>query len=197
MADDLSVQFNQRVVRKLRAVVNKRMQEKMIKAADQIVNSPIMQSVYNNSFKDFHNVTGNMYKSTWAGVYYTGTDSKAKRTGLVYAVGTPGEDPTMETLRAHQAYPLDEYYRGDSVFVDSKGRKWPYVGEYGEGGQDGEFAGYQNVTEGVRIPKRNTWTLTVGVGVQYAGYVFKKEGHDYLTALRDYIKRYHSSITRL
>lgn len=197
MSEDLSVQFNQRVVRKLRAVVNKRMQEKMIKAADQIVNSPIMRSVYNNSFGEYHNVTGNMYKSTWAAVYYTGTDSKAKRTGLVYAVGAPGENPTMETLAEGQAYPLQQYYRGDSVYMDGGGHMHPYIGEYGEGNQNGEFSGYQNVTEGVRIPKRNTWTVTVGVGVQYAGYVFKKEGHDYLTALRDYIKRYHSSITRL
>ena len=197
MSEDLAVQFNQRVVRKLRAVVNKRMQEKMIKAANQIVNSPIMRSVYNNSFGEYHNVTGNMYKSTWAAVYYTGTDSKAKRTGLVYAVGTPGENPTMETRAEGQAYPLQQYYRGDSVYMDGGGHMHPYIGEYGEGNQNGEFSGYQNVTEGVRIPKRNTWTVTVGVGVQYAGYVFKKEGHDYLTALRDYIKRYHSSITRL
>lgn len=197
MAEDLSTQFSQRVVRKLRSIVNKRMQEKMIKAADQIVNSPIMQRVYNNEFEDFHNVTGNMYKSTWAAVYYTGTDKKARKTGLFYAVGTPGGSPTMPTLAKNEAYPLQQYYRGDSVYIDEGGHMHPYIGEYGEGGQDGEFAGYQNVTEGVRIPKRNVWTVTVGVGVQYAGFVFKKDGHDYMTALRDYIRRYHSSITRL
>lgn len=196
MAEDLSTQFSQRVVRKLRSIVNKRMQEKMIKAADQIVNSPIMQRVYNNEFEDFHNVTGNMYKSTWAAVYYTGTDKKARKTGLFYAVGTPGGSPTMPTLAKNEAYPLQQYYRGDPVYEDAIGLH-PYIGEYGEGGQDGEFAGYQNVTEGVRIPKRNVWTVTVGVGVQYAGFVFKKDGHDYMTALRDYIRRYHSSITRL
>lgn len=188
MAKDLAEAFQQRVVRGARNIINRRMETMMKHAADSIVKSPIMQRVYNNSFNGRHNVTGNMYKSTTAAVFYTGQD-KTMRQGLVYWAQPGGPEPTRWALAARELYDKPQYYRGDSV------KGYAYIGQYGSGHQDGPFAGYQVAAEQAVIPKRNVWTMRVGVGVDYADFNFSYyPGHNYMIALRDYVKRYWSKL---
>lgn len=188
MAEDLAEQFQQRVVRKARNIINRKMERLMKHAADKIVNSPIMKEVAQNDYNGRHNVTGNMYKSTTAAVFYTGKD-KSITQGLVYWAQPQGPEPTRDTLGVGEYYDLAYNYGGDESLV--KGKTKPYRGQFGDGGQNGEFAGYQAAAEDVKIPKRNVWTLNVAVGVDYANFNFHwYPEHNYMLALRDYVRRY-------
>ncbi len=191
--NDLAEMFQQRVVRGMRHIINRKMETLMRHAADSVVNSPIMKRVYNNSFNQGeksprHNITGNMYKSTTAAVFYTGQD-RTMRQGVVYWAQPDGPDPTRTTLAVRERYDKPAYYRGDEV------KGYPYVGQYGVGGIDGPFAGYDTATWNPQIPKRNVWTMKVAVGVDYAEFNFSYyPGHNYMIALRDYVKRYWSKL---
>ena len=189
MAEDLAEQFQQKVVRRTRSIINMKMERLMKHAADKIVNSPVMKAVGSNEFNGRHNVTGNMYMSTTAAVFYTGKD-KQQQQGLRYFAQPKGPDPTRSTLAVNETYDLAYNYNGDPSVDEEKGQR-PYRGQYGDGGQDGPFAGYQASTEDVKIPKRNVWTLNVAVGVDYANFNFHwYPEHNYMIALRDYVKSY-------
>ena len=85
--------------------------------------------------RNYDDVTGNLYKSTAIGTYYNGSLQS-----IHYA---PGPEPTRVTLAAGERYNLDKYYRSSFSFKDS-GRR-PYKGEYGEGGEYGPNAAWDEL----------------------------------------------------
>lgn len=186
-------EFIQRVARRTSHLINRQMERRLIHAAEKIVNSPVMKAVGTNEFNGRHNVTGNMYMSTTVAVFYTGND-KEQRRGLRYFAQPNGPDPTRSTLAEREVYDLAYNYNGDPS-VDEEMDQRPYVGQYGNGGQDGPFAGYQAATENASFPKSNVWSIRVAVGVDYANYNFSHyPEHNYMIALRDYVKRYWSRL---
>ncbi len=148
------------------------MQSKMERAADNVVKSA-------SKYKDFHDVTGNLYKSIAAGTFYKGT--------LMTIHHVPGASPTRPTLAKGERYNQDTYYSGQSV--TQLGR--PYRGETGTGGERGEEKGEEALFDNDRSRSTGlTWQLKVVAGVSYAQYVETMKKHDVLTSLRDYMARY-------
>ena len=118
------------------------------------------------------NITGNAYRSFTIGIY---EDRK-----LVDIVMTEDKDPTMRTLRKGQAYPLDEYYDGESA----KGETGRYVGTSGHGGQWGPTLGKARIH--TMIPKsRARWQMLCIVPVEYASFDALNHIHDMMGAVSD------------
>ncbi len=175
MAKTLEMQFTQDVRKKIQSMCKQKMDAKMLHAAKKT-----MQAA--DRLTTFHDVTGNLWKSIAAGVYYKGE--------LLSITGTKGPDPTRETLEAGERYDLPRYYgrHGDGQSV----RK-AYTGEYGDGGEYGAEAAEDLLyaIEGQYSRNRNfAWQLNVVAGVSYAGFVEREHGCDVLSSLRDYLWRY-------
>ena len=101
----------------------------------------------------------------------------------------PGPDPTRVTLEAGERYNLDKYYRSPFSFKDS-GRR-PYKGEYGEGGEYGPNAAWDELVSREHSKYQGmTWQMLIVAGVDYAKFVEVKRGHDVTTSLREYLVRY-------
>lgn len=105
--------------------------------------------------QEYMNVTGNTYRSFYAGTYYKGK--------LVTSQTTSGEDPTRKTLRKGEVYNLPEYYGG----VPVKGAR--YKGDYGRGGQWGPTLGLTALRQS-HPPLRHTYALECVLPLDYAGY---------------------------
>ncbi len=175
MAKSLELQFTHDVRKKIQGMCKQKMDAKMLHAAKKT-----MQAA--DRLTTFHDVTGNLWKSIAAGVYYKGE--------LHEIVGTKGPDPTRLTLEAGERYDLPRYYgrNGSGQQV----RK-PYTGEYGDGDEDGASAAEDLLysIEGQYRKNRNfVWQLNVVAGVSYAGYVEREHGCDVLSSLRNYLWRY-------
>jgi len=134
----------------------------------------------------FHDMTGNLWKSIAAGVYYKGK--------LHSIVGTKGPEPTRPSLEAGERYDLPKYY---SRYVSGRNVRKGYVGEYGHGGEDGASVAKKLLRslEGQYNKNRNfAWQLKVVAGVSYAGYVEVEHGCDVLSSLNTYLCRYFRTI---
>ena len=123
----LSGQFLQ-VEKKIRQMAVEKMQQKMDHAAEMTMKAA-------DKSRNYDDVTGNLYKSTAIGTYYNGSLQS-----IHYA---PGPEPTRVTLAAGERYNLDKYYRSSFSFKDS-GRR-PFKGEYGEGGEYGPNAAWDEL----------------------------------------------------
>lgn len=167
------------VEKKIRQMLVVKMQVKMDRAA-----KTAMSSV--DKYRDYDDVTGNLYKSTAAGTYYNGSLQS-----IHYA---PGPDPTRPTLAKGERYNLDRYYRSPFSFKDS-GRK-PFKGQYGEGGEDGPSTAEDELLYHEHGKGRydSTWEFLLVAGVDYAKFVEVKRKHDVISSLRDYIVRYFKHI---
>lgn len=167
----LETQF-QNIIKKVRQESVTKMQSKMERAANKVVNNAA-------KYKDFHDVTGNLYKSIAAGTFYKGT--------LMTIHHTPGPSPTRPTLAKGERYDQTTYYDGQTV--TQLGR--PYRGETGAGGQRGEEKAEEALFDNDSDHSTGlTWQLKVVAGVDYAQYVETMKKHDVLTSLRDYMARY-------
>lgn len=160
------------VAKKVRQEAIGKMMRKMERAAENTMKAaPRLHGEY-------HDVTGNLYKSIAAGVYYKGTLQTVHK--------TPGADPKIPSLSKGIRYPYDTYYDGSPV----EGR--PYRGEYGKGGQWGPDAGedllYDFTPKGAGAM---AWQMRLVAGVDYANYVQTKKGLDVMTRLREYMIRYY------
>lgn len=163
------------VIKKVRQETVVRMQRKMDHAAEMTMKAA-------DRSRDYDDVTGNLYKSTAIGTYYKGSLQS-----IHYA---PGPKPTRLTLAAGERYNLSKYYR--SSFSIKNGKRRPYRGEYGEGGQDGPAAAedilwYKEHNQG-RYDM--TWQMLLVAGVDYANFVETKRNHDVISSLRAYMVRY-------
>lgn len=174
----LSGQFLQ-VKKKIRQMAVVKMQRKMDHAAEMT-----MKAV--DRYRNYDDVTGNLYKSTAIGTYYKGFLQS-----IHYA---PGPKPTRLTLAAGERYNLDKYYRSPFSFKDS-GRR-PFKGEYGEGGEYGPNAAWIELVSREHKKRRYdaTWQMLLVAGVDYAKFVEVKRGHDVITSLRRYLARYFRSM---
>lgn len=174
----LSEQFLD-IDKKIRQMAVQKMQKKMEHAAEMTMKAA-------DKYRDYNDVTGNLYKSTAIGTYYNGAIQS-----IHYA---PGPEPTRLTLAAGERYNLDRYYRSSFSFKDS-GRK-PYRGEYGEGGENGSNAAWDELVSREHNKGRYdaTWQMLLVAGVDYAKYVEVKKGHDVISSLREYLIRYFKKI---
>ena len=163
------------IEKKIRQMAVQKMQKKMEHAAEMTMKAA-------DKSRDYNDVTGNLYKGT----YYNGSIQS-----IHYA---PGPDPTRPTLAAGERYNLDRYYRSSFSFKDS-GRK-PYRGEYGEGGENGSNAAWDEIVSREHNKGRYdaTWQMLLVAGVDYAKYVEVKKGHDVISSLREYLIRYFKKI---
>lgn len=169
----LSGQF-MNVEKKIRQMAVVKMQEKMDHAAEMTMKAA-------DKSRNYDDVTGNLYKSTAVGTYYNGA--------LQSIHYTPGPEPTRPTLAAGERYNLDKYYRSSFSFKDS-GRR-PYKGEYGEGGEYGPNAAWDELVSREHSKYQGmTWQMLIVAGVDYAKFVEIKRGHDVITSLREYLVRY-------
>lgn len=170
----LSGQFLQ-VEKKIRQMAVAKMQQKMDHAAEMTMKAA-------DKSRNYDDVTGNLYKSTAIGTYYNGSLQS-----IHYA---PGPEPTRVTLAAGERYNLDKYYRSSFSFKD-RGRR-PYKGEYGEGGEYGPNAAWDELVsrEHNKGKYDATWQMLLVAGVDYAKFVEVKRGHDVITSLREYLVRY-------
>lgn len=109
----------------------------------------------------FFNVTGNTLMSFHVGVFHKGS--------LVKYRNVPGEEPTRRTLRKGERYNLEYYYGGVPVPKNDKGKRKPFVGKYGGGGQYGPTIGYTYLTR-MHPPLRHTWAICMVLPISYAGY---------------------------
>ena len=167
------------IEKKIRQMAVQKMQKKMEHAAEMTMKAA-------DKSRDYNDVTGNLYKSTAIGTYYNGSIQS-----IHYA---PGPEPTRPTLAAGERYNLDRYYRSPFSFKDS-GRK-PYRGEYGEGGENGSNAAWDELVSREHNKGRYdaTWQMLLVAGVDYAKYVEVKKGHDVISSLREYLIRYFKKI---
>lgn len=167
------------VNKKIRQMLVAKMQAKMDRAAEKAA-----QSI--DKYRDYNDVTGNLYKSTAVGTYYNGSLQS-----IHYA---PGPEPTRPTLAKGERYNLDRYYRSSFSFKDS-GRR-PYKGQYGEGGQNGPSAAEDELLYHEHSKGRydHSWEFLLVAGVDYAKFVEVKRKHDVITSLRDYVIRYFRRI---
>lgn len=174
MAKDLAMQFRKDITKKVQNEVVSKMGAKMERAALKTVAKA-------DELREFHDVTGNLYKSIAVGLTYQGTVQE------VYH--TPGPQPTRRTLAKGERYDKSKYYNGMDVTILGR----PYKGEYGSGGQDGESAAEDElfskdtgrVGRGERI-----WQLRIVAGVSYAGFVEKRKGLSVISDLVQYVHRY-------
>ena len=173
--EDLAKQFEVNIAKKIRQLAVQKMQQKMEHAAEMTMKAA-------DKSRDFNDVTGNLYKSIGIGTYYKGN--------LQSIHLTPGANPTRATLAKGERYNLDKYYGSPFSFKDS-GRK-PYVGQYGEGGQNGPNAAEDLLlyNEHKMRSVDSTWQMFLVAGVNYANFVETKRGHDVITSLKDYLIRY-------
>lgn len=163
------------IEKNVRQELRSRMQKKMDAAAEKTLS-------HASDYRDYSDVTGNLYKSTAIGTYYNGTVES-----IHYA---PGPAPTRRTLAKGEAYNLDKYYGSSFSFRDS-GRK-PFVGKYGHGGESAERAANDALFENEHGRGRYhmTWQMLLVAGVDYAKFVEEKRGHDVITSLKAYMARY-------
>lgn len=165
--------------KKIRQELAVKMQAKMDRAAEKVASKV-------SRYKDYNDVTGNLYKSTAVGTYYKGK--------LINTYHVPGPSPTRKTLARGERYNLEAYYNGWDTHLLGR----PFVGQLGKGGEDGESAGEKKLLDS---DKRNylrkddlTWQMKVVAGVEYASYVEKVKKHDVLTGIRQYIIRYFKTM---
>ncbi|MDY4625761.1 MAG: hypothetical protein SO442_04060 [Prevotella sp.] len=135
----------------------------------------------------FQNVTGNLENSIACGCYYKGE---------LYHIVTMREaeystpNPTRRTLRKGERYNL-EYYAGGvpakRLIPGTDKYTRPFVGTYGQGGQDGESVAIWRLRR-MKIPKKSVYALVVVAGVSYAGIVANT--HDVLRERMDFLKNY-------
>lgn len=175
----LEMQFSKDIRKKIQSMCKQKMEAKMLRAATTTMKAA-------DRLTDFHDVTGNLWKSIAAGVYYKGE--------LLSTVGTKGPEPTRPSLEAGERYDLPRYYgrHGDGQVV----RK-AYVGEYGYGDEDGASAAEDLLCslEGQYNKNRNfVWQMKIVAGVCYAGYVEREHGCDVLSSLNTYLWRYFRTI---
>lgn len=116
-----------------------------------------------DEYREYKHVTGNTWTSTTVGVFYKG------RLVSMFNKGAEDEEPTRVTLRKGEVYDLPEYYKGGEIYVDRNGKKRPYIGQYGRGGQWGPTLGPWYVRR-QHPPKYKTWNILVAIPVSYAGY---------------------------
>lgn len=161
------------IIKKIRQEARMKMLAKMERAAEETVSQV-------SKYKEYQDVTGNLYKSTAVGVYCDGV--------LESIHHTPGPDPTRLTLAAGERYELENYYDGTPVRL--KGR--PYRGEIGGGREAGVYKGEEKLfdSDGVHGRGDLTWQMKVVAGVEYANYVETVKKHDVITGIRDYLTRY-------
>lgn len=168
----------QNIAKKIRQEAVTKMMAKMERAAENTM------KMAPRKHGEYHDVTGNLYKSIAVGVYYNGT--------LQTVHTSPGPDPKMPSLSRGQKYPYKEYYDGTPVTR-------PYRGEYGKGGQWGPEAGENMLWEqefgGAPKGRRSmTWQLRLVAGVDYANFVQTVKGLDVMTGLREYMVRYYQKM---
>lgn len=170
----LESQF-QNIQKKIRQEAVTKMQAKMERAATKTMSKA-------KEMKDFHDVTGNLYKSIAAGTFYNGT--------LMSIHHTPGPNPTRPTLAKGEKYDLERYYSGTPV--TQLGR--PFRGKTGAGGENGVEKSEEVLFENDGLSRGRadlTWQLKIVAGVDYAKYVEAIDKHDVLTSLREYLARYY------
>lgn len=173
----LETQF-QNIQKKIRQEAVTKMQAKMERAANNAMKRA-------KELKDFHDVTGNLYKSIAAGTFYNGT--------LMTIHHTPGANPTRPTLAKGEKYDLDTYYGGQDV--KQLGR--PFRGKTGAGGESGVEKSEEVLFESDGLTRGHgdmTWQLKVVAGVDYAQYVETVGKHDVLTNMREYLARYYKKM---
>lgn len=179
----IATEFNQKVIRGSRRIITARMNRMMANACENIMSSNVVTSLRENQV--FYNVTGNLYKSIAAGAYYRGE--------LINIATSPGKSPTRPTLKAGERYDLPQYYGGNKV-----GKKRAYRAPSDSpsmGGENGERAG-EDALEWFSAPRSYTWMLRVVAGVNYASYVENVTGHDFMTNIREYVRRYYRRLGR-
>lgn len=177
--ESLEMQFSKDIRKKIQSMCKQKMDAKMLRAAKTTMKAA-------DRLTTFHDVTGNLWKSIGAGVYYKGE--------LHSIVGAKGPEPTRPSLEEGERYDLPRYYgrHGDGQKV----RK-AYVGEYGYGDEDGASAAEDLLysLEGQYNKNRNfAWQLKIVAGVSYAGYVEVEHGCDVLSSLNTYLWRYFRTI---
>ncbi len=173
--------FLMNVNKKVRQLARVKMQQKMDQAAEAVMSKA-------DNYREFDDVTGNLYKSIGIGTFYKGA--------LQSIHGAPGPEPTRPTLAAGERYNLDRYYRANWSFSPWI-KKRPFVGKVGEGGQNGPRALEDTLLSNEdNAGGKNglTWQMSLVAGVDYANYVQTVRGHDVLTRLRDYLIRYFKRI---
>lgn len=172
----LETQF-QNVIKKVRQEAKVKMEAKMERAANKIASNIA-------KYKDYNDVTGNLYKSTAVGVFNDGT--------LMSIHHAPGPSPTRPTLAAGERYNLDKYYSGHPVHLLGR----PFKGKVGVGGERGEYKGEEKLfdSDGEHGRGDLTWQLKIVAGVDYADYVQTVRGHDVITSLREYAARYFKTM---
>lgn len=164
----LGEQFRATVGARVQLVSSRTMRELLHRAAREICASV---GDYERQV-GMRNITGNAYRSFTIGIY--------EDRNLVDIVTTEDRDPTMRTLRKGQAYPLPEYYDGETAGGGS-GR---YVGTSGSGGQWGPTLGKARIHS--MTPKsRARWQMLCIVPVEYASFDGLNRIHAMLSAARD------------
>lgn len=160
-------------MKNVRQELRTKMRAKMERAAEKTVSAVAKK-------KDYHDITGNLYKSTAVGTYF-----KGELQSIHY---TPGPDPTRPTLAEGEEYDLPRYYSG----METRQLGRPFRGKIGEGGENGP-AQAEDALLSAELDRRGrvdlTWQLKLVAGVDYASYVEIKGGHDVITSVRDYMAR--------
>lgn len=179
---NIATEFNQKVARGARRIITERMNAMMVNAANNIMNSQPVQRLHNNEV--FYNVTGNLYKSIASGAFYRGE--------LIYMAGAPGEPPTRRTLKAGEVYDKPVYYSGREV---GKRRYRAPKNSPSRGGQYGPDMA-ERTLDVIFTPRSYTWMLRVVAGVDYASYVQNVSRRDFMTDIREYVRRYYKRLGR-
>lgn len=123
-----------------------------------------------SDIEGFYSITGNLHKSIAVGIYYDGVLND-----IVYM---KGDEPTMKSLAKGQPYPYNKPYYG------GKHHKGTYVGEFGEGGQDGKEEAEKFLND-YNPTNKDGFSLVVVAGMEYSEFVEMKNGHDVLSNLAD------------
>lgn len=174
---DLESVFASTVVKKVRNMAYASMEQKMERAASRIASKV-------GDYTKFYDITGNLFNSIAVGVYY-----KGELQFIVHADG--GKAPTRDTLAKGETYNLPYYYSGAPSGYSKGGRhgKRPFKGKVGMGGQTPKDT--DNLFNVIHVSTRYAWTLVVGTNIEYAKAVQMKDGHDVLSGLGEYIRRYY------
>lgn len=183
MSESLAMQFMDRFKRYDRSVLVPQFKEALVAEAIDV-----LQFCAQN--RQFNDVTGNLVNSVAAGCYYK---------GKLYRIVTMQEAaeaprPTRRTLKKGEKYNLEFYASGQpasKLIGQTKSGKprysRPFVGKFGEGGQDGETSAEWKLRR-MHPNSKATYAIGIVAGVSYAGFVETKYKHDVLTGSHKYMQ---------
>ena len=150
---------SQQIVKKIRQVTYERTLEVLQNVATQT-----MAFLLNKNSRYYSDVTGNTLNASSIGIYY-----KGELVGELHGSDFV-EEPTRKTLALGEQYDLPYYYDGDDPRSDGKGgRRSPFTGKAGNGGQWGPTIGKWAIHR-IHPAKSKTWMVLVVIPLSYASH---------------------------